>query len=80
MADTIKCDIYDHFEIACMRRSRICLELHNGSTLVGTAVNLETRDQKEFLILDTDGSQRHVNLMDIDVLVFSDSGERFIIS
>ena len=80
MADVIKCDIYDHFEIACMRRSRVCLELHNGNTLVGTAVNLETRDRKEFLILDTDGSQSDVNLMDIDVLVFSDSGERFIIS
>lgn len=63
-----------------MQRSRVALELHNGKKLAGTAVNLKTRDRKEFLVLDTDGSQSDVNLMDIDVLVFSNSGERFIIS
>jgi len=80
MADVIKCSLYDHFEIACMRRSQISLELHSGETVSGVAANLAIKETKEFLFLETDVGEQQINLMDIDVLVFSQSGERIKIS
>ena len=80
MAKLIKCDLHDYFEIACMRRSNISLELHSGQAIDGLASTLTTTQSKEFLLLKTDDGERQVDLMEIDVLVFSDSGERFSIS
>ncbi|MGK0374432.1 MAG: Rho-binding antiterminator [Arenicella sp.] len=80
MAEVIKCELYDYFELACMRRSTISLELHDGQTIAGVASNLETKDGKEFLLLTTGDRKRQVDLMQIDVLVFSNSGERVSIS
>ncbi|MBL4673486.1 MAG: hypothetical protein JKX81_14600 [Arenicella sp.] len=80
MADVIKCALYDHFEVACIRRCTVLLELKNGETISGVAGDLKSKNGVEFLLLVTDDGQRSVNLMHIDVLVFSDSGERIIIS
>ncbi len=80
MADVIKCDIYDHFEIACMRRSEVSLELHSGETINGVAHNLLTKDSKEFLIVKRDEGEHEINLKDIDILEFVKSGERVRVS
>jgi transcriptional antiterminator Rof (Rho-off) len=84
MVNTIQCGLYDYFEIACMRRSKISLELHNGDRFEGVASNLQSKDGKEFLTLMdddlSDDSAREINLMDIDILVFVKSGERISIS
>jgi transcriptional antiterminator Rof (Rho-off) len=76
---TIKCELYDHFEIACMRRSKVSLELHGGETVTGVANDLAAEEGKEFLLLITENGDRRVNLMHIDVLVFSGSPERISI-
>lgn len=76
MADTIKCSLYDYFEIACMRRSQVSLELHTGESLSGIATELSTRGGKEFLVLSADDTVHEINLMDINVLVFVKSAER----
>ena len=80
MANVIKCELYDYFEIACMRRYDVLLELHNGESIRGEAENLITKEGKEFFLLNVDGAERRINLKDIDVLVFSKSGERINIS
>ena len=80
MANVIKCELYDYFEIACMRRYDVLLELHNGESIRGEAHNLITKEGKEFFLLNVDGAERRINLKDIDVLVFSKSGERINIS
>jgi len=63
MADVIRCDLYDYFEIACMRHNRLVLELLNGDTLTGTAVNLKTAKGREWLLLNNDGVELEVDLM-----------------
>lgn len=80
MAEVIKCDLYDHFEIACMRRSAISLELHSGKTIAGVASDLVTKEAKEFLVLKTDNTEQQINLLDIDVLILSNSQQRIKIS
>ena len=80
MADVIRCDLYDYFEIACMRRNKLVLELLNGDTLTGTAVNLKTEKGREWLLLNNDGTELEVDLKTIDVLVYTGTGERVRIS
>ena len=80
MADVIRCDLYDYFEIACMRHNKLVLELLNGDTLAGTAVNLKTEKGREWLLLNNDGVELEVDLKTIDVLVYTDTGERVRIS
>jgi transcriptional antiterminator Rof (Rho-off) len=80
VTDVIKCGLYDYFELACVRRCTVLLELQGGETISGVASDLKSKNGVEFLLLVTDDGERRVNLMHIDVLVFSDSGERIIIS
>ena len=80
MAKIIKCDLHDHFEIACMRKSKLTLELSNGETVSGIAIDLEVKKGIENLILKVGDGQHKINLVDIDVLVLSETGERHIIS
>ena len=80
MADVIKCDIYDHFEIACMRRSKVSLELHTGETITGVARDLQTRDGKEYLLLLNDEVETQVNLKEIDFMVIGETSQRIQIS
>lgn len=80
MANVIKCELYDYFEIACMRRSEVLLELHSGESIQGVARDLATKEGKEFIVLNADGVDRRINLKDIDVLVFAKSKERINIS
>lgn len=76
MADVISCDLYDHFEIACMRREFVELQMQNGESVQGTAVDLKTKDGREWLLLDQTGIPRKpVDLREIEVLVFPKTGQ-----
>ena len=76
MANVIQCGLYDYFEIACMKRAEVSLELFDGGSMTGVAIDLETRNGKEFLLLQTNTEKCSVNLTDIDFLVFAKTGER----
>lgn len=81
MADVIRCDLYDHFEIACMRREFIELQMKNGNTYRGSAIDLQTKDGREWLYLDqVDLPQRLVDLREIEFLVFPKTGQSIKIS
>ncbi len=76
MADVIRCDLYDYFEIACMRREFIELQMQNGETFRGTAIDLQTKDGREWLFLDRiDLPQIQLDLREIQVLVFPRTGQ-----
>ena len=70
MAKIIDCHVHDHFEIACMRRSHVTLTLHDGTVVVGLALDLLVKDKKEFVCLDTQecSEVRLIDLTDIDTL------------
>lgn len=53
MKKTIACDLHDHFEIVCMRRSNIQLTLLDGQVLEGQALDIATFDKAEFIKLVT---------------------------
>jgi len=61
----ISCDIHDHFEIACMRRSQIFITMHNGQEHSGVAQDLETKDKHELLHLKKNDEE---NILKIDLL------------
>lgn len=42
-SDPIDCDIYDHLEIACMRREPLRITLTSGECLEGEAVDVGTQ-------------------------------------
>ncbi len=76
MTDVIRCDLYDYFEIACMRREFIELQMQNGETFRGTAIDLQTKDGREWLFLDRiDLPQIQLDLREIQVLVFPRTGQ-----
>ena len=69
MKKIISCNIHDHFEIACMRRSKIALTLHNGSVVEGQAIDLVTKDKNEFIYLKVqDQEVEQINLLEIKTL------------
>ena len=80
MADVIRCDLYDYFEIACMRQYQVVLELLNGNKIEGTATNLKTKQGREWLLLNVDGHTIEVDLKTVDVLVYKNTDERIKIS
>jgi Rho-binding antiterminator len=57
MTTPIACDLHDYLEIACLYHYRVRLNLTNGEVLEGKAVDVETKDKREYLIVDAD--QRH---------------------
>ena len=70
MKKIISCDVHDHFEIACMRRSEVSVTLHNAKTINGYAKDLITKNKMEyFCITITDQDQDEIiNLIDINTL------------
>ena len=81
MTKIISCNIHDHFEIACMRRSQITLSLHNGHTVTGNAVDLITKNKSEFISLDLeDKRNERINLLEINTLQISGSEELIKVS
>ena len=80
MADVIRCDLYDYFEIACMRQYQVVLELLDGNKIEGTATNLKTNQGREWLLLKADDHTIEVDLKTVDVLAYKDTDERIKIS
>jgi len=67
----ISCAIHDHFEIACMRASKINLVLHDGQCFNGVAKDLETKNKLEFLHLETNKEIVKIDLLTIKTLQFN---------
>ena len=74
MNKIISCDIHDHFEIACMRRAKVTITMHNDVLHSGTALDLETKNKREYLHLKTEKSVLKIDLLDIKTLQFSGDG------
>ena len=57
----IACARYDYLELACLRHYQLLLELRDGTTLTGRALDIQThKDKTEWLLLDTaTGQQAH---------------------
>ena len=72
MNKIISCDIHDHFEIACMRRAKVTAVMHNAESHSGIAVDLETKNKREYLHLQKEGDQSvlKIDLLDIKTLQF----------
>lgn len=76
MANVIRCDHYDHFEIACMRRETVELQMFDGEHVRGTAIDLQTKGGREWLFVNLEsGERRTADLREIKVLVFPKSGQ-----
>ena len=81
MTKIISCNVHDHFEIACMRRSKITLSLHNGQIIKGQAVDLITKNKNEFIYLTTqENEEKHINLLNINTLQIEESDDLIHIS
>lgn len=58
----ISCELHDYIEIACMHGYRVKLELKDGKTLEGKAVDvITTAERHEFLVLDV-GQKQQIEL------------------
>ena len=69
MTKIIRCSVHDHFEIACMHRSKITLSLHNGDVIKGQAIDLITENKNEFICLKSnDNEKERINLLEINTL------------
>ncbi|WP_164852417.1 Rho-binding antiterminator [Rheinheimera riviphila] len=64
----IACDIHDHVEIICMRRYEVVLHLLNGSLVQGLAKNTRSSAAEEFLLLEQQGEQLEVPLLQIQYI------------
>jgi len=58
----ISCELHDYIEIACMHGYRVRLEVKDGQSLEGKAVDvITTPEKREFLVIDT-GQKQQVEL------------------
>ena len=81
MTKIISCNVHDHFEIACMHRSKITLSLHDGQIIKGQAVDLITKNKNQFIYLTTqENENEHINLLDINTLKIEGSDNLIHIS
>ena len=79
MTDIISCEIHDYFEIACMRKSVIDLELHTKQLIGGVALDVFKRNGKEYLKLETSSSIEDIELTSIASLSLKKNGKRIIV-
>ncbi|AWB65832.1 hypothetical protein C2869_04975 [Saccharobesus litoralis] len=68
MTKLISCDLHDHFEIVCMRRSQVQVTLADGNKQTGQALDIVLENGKEWLKLQTDSELLSINLLDINCL------------
>lgn len=64
MKAVIRCDIHDHFEIACMHRAKILLKLRKskGSVIQGHAETILQKQGQEYLVYSTGARFQQINL------------------
>jgi len=60
--DVISCELHDFVEVACMYGYQLRLILKSGDTIEGKAVDIESVDKRELLVIDNGGKQQ-VDLM-----------------
>ncbi|MAD90328.1 MAG: hypothetical protein CMK64_11535 [Pseudoalteromonas sp.] len=66
MTKLISCDMHDHFEIVCMRKSQVTVTTKNGETISGQASNIcINADKKEQLLVTQNDNVTAVDLTDI---------------
>ena len=66
MTKLISCDIHDHFEIVCMRKSLITVTTKSGETISGQASNIcINADKQEQLLVTQNDTITTVDLTDI---------------
>ena len=80
MSRVVNCDVHDHFEIACMRRSLINVELHSKQLLEGVALDVFARKGQEYLKIKTENLIQDIELTDIAFLRFKDDGKLIKVS
>lgn len=75
MTEIINCEVHDHFEIACMRRALVEVQFKNGETISGRAIDLQSKDGKEYFTMEVERGKYECNLKDLSTLTFIDSGK-----
>jgi len=81
MPKIINCNVHDHFEIACMHRSKITLCLHTGEIIQGRAVDLITTNKNEFIKINLENkTDKSINLLEINTLKVDNSEELIKVS
>lgn len=74
----ISCHLYDHLELACVKRYQLELRLRDASLCRGIAVDLLIQSREEQLRLQlTDASKRLIALIDIVDVRVLDEAPRF---
>lgn len=58
----INCDDYDNLEATCQQHLKLTVELRNGEIVVGTASDIISRRNIEYLVLEEAGSTRELRL------------------
>lgn len=51
MSKVLNCDLHDYLEIICMFHYQVKLTMQDGSNMVGEAVDIASKNQKEWLTL-----------------------------
>ena len=72
----IACELHDYLEIACLYKYKVKLYLKSRQIWEGEAVDIDTQDKIEYLIID-DGQRRRVALTDLDQLEVLTPGAKF---
>jgi len=62
----ISCDQHDHFEIACMHRSRVSLTLRNKEVLNGVAQTLVNKNGREWLKISVANTTKVIELNSVN--------------
>ena len=71
----IACKHYDHIELACIRQRPLLIELLDGETVHGRAINVETSANKcEWLTIETSSQLRKIRLDKILVIHHQQEG------
>lgn len=74
----IACARYDYLELACLRHYHLQLELSDGSTQTGRAIDTQTRkDKTEWLLIETDAGQQGFRLDTVVAITPTDPGAEF---
>lgn len=73
----IDCGLHDYLEIACLYHYQLRIELTDGQCLEGRALTTETREQAEFLHIETQGKELSLRLDQLLAITPLEAGARF---
>lgn len=58
----ISCERHDYIEIACLYGYQVRLKLTDGQSIEGKAVDIVTKDKREYLLIRHDKEQHSIDL------------------